>query len=226
MNTYGLIFDMDGVLADTEAANAKASIRMFEDRFGLYGVQRKDFEAGLGRGAEAYILAAANIHGFSMTLEQLENAVRTRQEYFMEILRSEPLPPFPGVMPLIQEALEAQDVGLAIATSSTREKSMAVLAAAGIPYTKMLYLTGNDVIHKKPHPEIYLLTTERLYLDPGRCVVIEDAPEGIEAALAAGCLCIAVTHSLPFSKLQRAHRVIESLEDINLDTLRSWIERG
>ena len=55
----GLIFDVDGVIADTEAVNAVASIEMFDELFDLQGVQREDFDAGIGRGAEAYVRAAA-----------------------------------------------------------------------------------------------------------------------------------------------------------------------
>ena len=58
---YGLIFDVDGVIADTEAANARASIKVFADFLGLEGVVRKDFEAGLGRGAEEYVKAGARV---------------------------------------------------------------------------------------------------------------------------------------------------------------------
>jgi beta-phosphoglucomutase-like phosphatase (HAD superfamily) len=60
---HGLIFDIDGVIADTETVNAKVSIKVFADLFGVAGVVRKDFEAGLGRGAEEYVTAAARVHG-------------------------------------------------------------------------------------------------------------------------------------------------------------------
>ena len=79
---FGLIFDVDGVVADTEAVNASASIQVFADLFGLEDIQRPDFEAGLGRGAEAYIRAAAEQHGFEMTAEQVEAATVARQAVF------------------------------------------------------------------------------------------------------------------------------------------------
>ena len=69
---YGLIFDVDGVIADTEAANARASIKVFADYLGLEGVVRKDFEAGLGRGAEEYVKAGARTHGMELTDEQID----------------------------------------------------------------------------------------------------------------------------------------------------------
>ena len=69
---YGLIFDVDGVIADTEAVNARVSIKVFADLLGVEGVVRKDFEAGLGRGAEEYVKAAARIHGLELSDEQIK----------------------------------------------------------------------------------------------------------------------------------------------------------
>ncbi|MHC4681784.1 MAG: HAD family hydrolase, partial [Planctomycetota bacterium] len=83
---YGLIFDVDGVIADTEAVNARVSIKVFADLFGIKGVVRGDFQAGLGRGAEEYVKAGARVHGLELTDEQVEEATRVRQEYFLKIL--------------------------------------------------------------------------------------------------------------------------------------------
>ena len=83
---YGLIFDVDGVIADTESVNARASIKVFAEMFGLAGVRREDFEAGLGRGAEAYMQAAAQVHGLELTPEQLAAATKARQENFLALL--------------------------------------------------------------------------------------------------------------------------------------------
>jgi HAD superfamily hydrolase (TIGR01509 family) len=183
---YGLIFDVDGVIADTEAVNAKVSIKVFADLFSVEGVVRDDFEAGLGRGAEEYVKAAARVHGMELTDEQVRQATRLRQEYFLKILSKEPLPPFPGVLELMEKAMQAEDFRVAIATSGTLEKSRAVLNAAAVPYRKMVYINGNDVTHKKPDPELFLLAAERIGVEPAHCVVIEDAPNGVQAAKAAG----------------------------------------
>ena len=219
MTLYGLIFDVDGVIADTEAVNARASIKVFEDLFGIKGVKRQDFEAGLGRGAAEYVKAAAGIHGLEPTTEQVEKATQLRQEYFLEILSEEPLPPFPGVLELIEEAMQREDFQVAIATSSTPEKSQAVLKSAHIPYEKMVYITGNDVKNKKPHPELFLLAAEHMGIEPANCVVIEDAPNGVQAAKAAGARCIAVTNSTDAAKLSQADLVCDSLEQIDLQTV-------
>ena len=221
---YGLIFDVDGVIADTEAVNARASIKVFADLFGLKGVVRKDFEAGLGRGAEEYVKAAAKIHGLEPTEEQINKATQLRQEYFLKVLREEPLPPFPGVLELMEKAMLREDFRLAIATSGTLEKSRAVLEAAKVPYWKLVYINGDHVKNKKPHPELFLLAAERMGIEPANCVVIEDAPNGVQAAKAAGAKCIAVTNSTNAENLCEADLVCDSLEQIRLDMIQELID--
>ena len=220
---YGLIFDVDGVIADTEAVNARASIKVFADLFGVEGVVREDFEAGLGRGAEEYIKAAARIHGLELTDDQVEQATRLRQEYFLKILNEETLPAFPGVLKLMEKAMQRDDFRVAIATSGTLEKSRAVLQAAAVLYQKMVYINGNDVTHKKPNPALFLLAAERMGIEPSHCVVIEDAPNGIQAAKAAGAKCIAVTNSAGADKLQEADLICDSLKQIDIDHIQKLI---
>ena len=221
---YGLIFDVDGVIADTEAVNARVSIKVFADLFGVEGVVREDFEAGLGRGAEEYVKAGARAHGLELTDEQVEQATQLRQEYFLNILTEEPLPPFPGVLEIMDEAMQREDFRVAIATSGTLEKSRAVLNAVGVPYRKMVYINGNDVKHKKPDPELFLTAAQRMGIEPANCVVIEDAPNGVQAAKAAGAKCIAVTNSTTAAKLTEADLICDSLEQINLDMIQELID--
>ncbi|HUU19679.1 MAG TPA: HAD family phosphatase [Sedimentisphaerales bacterium] len=223
-NLYGLIFDVDGVIADTEAVNARASIKVFADLFGLEGVVRKDFEAGLGRGAEEYVKAGARAHGLKLTDEQINKATQLRQEYFLKVLSQEPLPPFPGVLELMDKAMKEKNFRLAIATSGTLEKSRAVLDAAKVPYWKMVYINGDHVKNKKPDPELFLLAAERIGIEPANCVVIEDAPNGVQAAKAAGAKCIAVTNSTSAANLSEADLVCDSLEHIKLDMIRELID--
>ena len=87
---YGLIFDVDGVIADTERVNAAASIKVFADLFGVQDVVRADFEAGLGRGAAEYVRSAARVHGLELSDEQVEAATMARQENFLAMLTAEP----------------------------------------------------------------------------------------------------------------------------------------
>jgi len=223
MAEYGLIFDVDGVIADTEAVNANASIKVFADLFGVEGVKREDFEQGLGRGAAEYVKAAARVNGLTLDEDQVDRATKLRQEYFLEILSREILPAFPGVLELITESMQSDDFKTAIATSSTYQKSKAVLDSAKIPYPQMVYVNGSDVKNKKPHPELFLTAADKLGIEPGNCVVIEDAPNGVQAAKSAGAKCLAVTNSTPAEKLAQADRICDSLADISLDDLRKLL---
>ncbi len=216
---YGLIFDVDGIIADTEAVNARVTIKVFAELFDLHDVERKDFDAGVGRGAEEYVKAGAKAHGLELTDKQAEQVTKLRQEYFLKVLSQEPLPPFPGVLELMENALRSPDFRVAIATSGTLEKSRAVLNAAKVPYEQMVYINGSDVTHKKSDPELFLLAAKGMAIDPGDCVVIEDAPNGVQAAKAAGAKCIAVTNSTTADNLSRADLVCNCLEEIDLDTI-------
>ena len=221
---YGLIFDVDGVVADTESINRRISVRTLEELFGLQGVRDEDFVAGLGRGAEEYIKAGARVHGLELTPEQLQRAVQRREELFFEVLEAEPLQAYPGVLELIDAALADKAFTVAIATSGSLTKSRAAMEAAKIPYAKMVYVNGDDVTHKKPDPELFLVAAARMSLATERCVVIEDAPNGVQAAKAAGAWCIAVTNTTPTEALLQADRICDSVQAVTLELLKNLID--
>ena len=221
---YGLIFDVDGVIANTEPINAKATIKVFEDMFDVKGVQPEDFEAGIGKGAERFVLAAAEVHAMKLTDEQVKAAAALREQYLIETIQAEPLPAFPGVLELIDEALQTHDFRLAIATSASLELSRTILESAKIPYQKMVYVTGSEIKRKKPDPELFLVAASRMGILPAHCVVIEDAPSGVQAAKTAGAKCIAVTNSTSADNLQKADLICDSLEQINIKTIQELIK--
>jgi HAD superfamily hydrolase (TIGR01509 family) len=228
MNTmnkiYGLIFDVDGVIADTEPVNARVTIRVLKDMFGLDGVKPEDFDAGIGKGAEKYVQAGADAHGLKLTDQQVKEAANLRERYLIETIRAEPLPAFPGVLELINRALQRQDFRLAIATSASLELSRAILESAKVPYHKMVYVTGTEIKSKKPDPELFLVAASRMHIIPAHCAVIEDAPSGVQAAKAAGAKCIAVTNSTGANKLQKADLICDSLEHININIIRKLVD--
>ncbi len=224
MELYGLIFDVDGVIADTEPLNARVTIRVLEEMYGLRGLKPEDFAAGVGRGAEAYVKAGAHSHGLELSDEQAKAAARLRERYLIEALHQEPLPAFPGVLDLIQAALSRPEFRLAIATSASRDLSRAILESARVPYQQMAYVSGSEVKKKKPDPELFLAAARRMSLAPARCVVFEDAPSGVQAARAAVAHCIAVTNTVPAGELAGADLVCDSLEKVDLATIRSLVD--
>jgi HAD superfamily hydrolase (TIGR01509 family) len=216
MTPWALIFDVDGVLADTEALNARASAMMFAELYGVT-VQPADFYPFIGTGDERYVEGVAEKYGVAIDTEA---AVRRRAENFFKLLRTEPLPAAPGVLELITAARAAGHVKLAIATSGRKEKQFPVIEGAGLQLAWFdAVITGDDVTRKKPDPQIYRLAGERLGLPPARCVVVEDAPVGVQAARAAGMWCVAVTSSAPREALAAADLVVDSLAEVTLGRL-------
>lgn len=220
---FGLIFDMDGVLADTEGPIAEATIRVYRE---LYGVEltREDFMPFVGTGAVRYTEGPAERLGITIDLER---ALVERTRNFFEIINKGESIAFPGVHALLQAAEEHPDWKLALATSSPGDKSLGTLAAADIdPKCFVVYLHGDLVTHKKPHPEIYLKAIEGLGLSPQDCVVIEDAVAGVEAAKAAGTHVVGVTNSFSREDLCKADWLVDSLEEVTLERLQRLIETG
>jgi beta-phosphoglucomutase len=221
---YGLIFDVDGLIADTEPVNAKVTIKVFEDMFDISGIKTEDFNAGIGKGAQMYVKAAADVHGLRLTEQQIEKAARLREKYLISAIQKEGLKAFPGVLELINAALQRRDFHLAIATSASLELSRSILESVKVPYEKMVYVNGSEITRKKPHPELFLTAAKRMGIKPSNCVVFEDAPSGVQAAWAAGAKCIAVTNTTSSKNLAGADLICESLESISLETIQNVID--
>ncbi len=84
--------------------------------------------------------------------------------------------------------------------------------------------TGDEVRHGKPDPEVFLIAARKLELPPQQCVVIEDAPQGVAAGIAAGAKVVAVTSTKPAEELQAAHLVVDTLSELGPERLRKLID--
>lgn len=209
VKTEALIFDMDGVLVDSEPVIEEAA------RAGLaeYGVHAlpEDFLPFVGAGEDRYIGGVAEKYGIPYRPEMKARVYQIYLELVDGKIRL-----YPGV-PEMLERLRGKGYALALASSADHIKIKANLKAAGID--KALFdvlLGGDDVIHKKPDPEIYRTARERLGREPARCLVMEDALNGIEAAKAAGCLAWGVTTSFSAKELLRAgaDRILEATVEL------------
>jgi cytidine deaminase len=213
---WALVFDVDGVIADTEVLNARASVLMFRQLHGVE-VQPEDFRPFVGTGDERYVEGVAEKYGVSI---ETQTAVDQRARNFFALLESEPLPAAPGVIELVREARRRPDVRLAIATSGQKAKQFPVIEGTGLDLAWFdVVITGDDVTRKKPDPQIYALTAQQLALPAGRCVVFEDAPVGVQAAKAAGCPCVAVTSTVEADTLEAADVVVSSLTEVSFADL-------
>ena len=211
----GVLFDMDGVLVDSERFIAAAAIKMFSE-LGV-NVRPEDFHPFVGTGENRYIGGVAEKYGLTVDLPKVK--ARTYQ-IFGEIARNN-LFPLPGAKDFIKRC-RAKGLRLALATSADRVKMIINLEETGlVPETFNAIITGEDVLHKKPAPDIYIKAAEALGLDPSECLVVEDAVSGVRSGKNAGCKCLAVTTSFRAEDLYEADWVFANLAEVNEEVL-NW----
>ncbi|MCX6225516.1 MAG: HAD-IA family hydrolase [Bacteroidia bacterium] len=203
----GVLFDMDGVLLDSEEFMCEAAIRMFAEK-GLL-VRKVDFLPFIGTGENRYLGGVAEKYGCDFNLD--EDKARA-YEIYAEITTGK-LSPLPGVHKFVKRC-KSRSLKLAVATSTDRVKMEINLAALSLPDgTFDQTVNGLEVERKKPFPDIYLEAASRLGVKPEECLVVEDAVSGIEAAKAAGCRCLALMTSFPAERLVNADWICHTLED-------------
>jgi HAD superfamily hydrolase (TIGR01509 family) len=211
----GVLFDMDGVLVDSERFIAKAATMMFEE-LGVK-VKPEDFHPFVGTGENRYLGGVAEKYGKKVDLPVVK--ART-YEIFGEIARNN-LFPLPGAGEFI-ERCRSKGLRMALATSADKVKMIVNLTEIGLPpETFDSIITGEDVVNKKPSPDIYLKAAENLGLKPGECLVVEDAVSGIRSGKSAGCRCLAVTTSFTSDALHEADWIYASLSEVP-DEVLEW----
>ena len=210
---YGLVFDVDGILGDTEGLSVTATNQMYEALYG-FTVEPEEFTPYIGTGAEVYCIEPARSHGIDINVAE---AVEARHQFFMKLLSEDPDISFPGIHALIEAAAAAPDWKLGIATSSPGKKSAQTLKSSRVNTDLFdAWIHGDMITRKKPDPEIYLLAAKELGLSPSDCVAVEDAILGVESAKSAGMKVIAVTNSFAAEQLQEADLIVDSLENVSL----------
>lgn len=208
-----VIFDMDGVLCDSEPLINLAAITMFRE----LGVEAapEDFLPFVGAGEDRYLGGVAEKHGQAIDLPE---AKRRTYEIYLGLV-PERLQAFPGAVELVRECRNA-GWKIAIASSADRIKVEANLRKIGLPpETWDAIVTGEDVAARKPAPDIFLAAATGIGLTPADCVVVEDAVHGIEAAKTAGMRCVAVAQTFAAEKLGGADLVLSSMREVTLENL-------
>jgi len=191
----GVIFDMDGVLVDSERYICEAATRMFAETGA--DVRPEEFEPFVGAGEDRYIGGVAEGRGIAIDLAAAK--ARTYAIY-AELVRGR-IEPLPGAREFIASA-RARGLRLAVASSADRVKVETNLREMGFAESVFdAVVNGLDVRRKKPDPEIFLLAARRLGLDPRRCLVVEDAENGVRAGRSAGARVLGITTSFPPERL-------------------------
>ena len=207
------VFDMDGVLADTEQAHYE-SWQAIARRYGIE-ISWEKFHETFGQPNRQII---PQFFDEDIATEDVDRIDREKEAAFRAIV-GDAVRPLPGARELVN-GLDEEGFRLAIGSSGPIENIEAIAKALGLRERFEAVVGAQDVEKGKPAPDVFLKAADRLGVPPERCVVIEDVPAGVQAALAAGMKCIAVTNTHDAQALDAADRVVESLEEIDPADLR------
>ncbi len=214
MSLRAVVFDFDGVLADSNPLHFRAF--------------RALCEAEGFAGGEEVLHASFGLHNRDImprlagrALSDEESArLADRKESLYRALALEHLRPVDGAVALV-EHLASRGVALAVGSSGPGVNVALGLRVLGLAGHFPVVVSGDDAPRAKPHPDIFLRCARDLGVEPSACVVVEDAPAGVQAARAAGMRVLAVTTSCGAEKLSAADRVVASLRDVDAETLRA-----
>lgn len=207
-----VIFDLDGVLVDSEPVHWRASGRLFAP----HELKMEDYEPFVGLAIEPY-MAWAREH-FRLDASVVELTARYAEAVTAE-LEAAPIPALDGARELIAAA-RARGLRVGLCSQSIASWVHPTLRAAGLDGSFDAVVTGDDVERAKPEPDIYLHAARLLGAEPEACVAIEDSPAGVRSAAAAGMLVVQSRQASSAAPPQPgAHMVVGSLRDVDLDRL-------
>jgi len=209
----GIIFDMDGVLTDNKEQDFTAWKRVFFD-FGLE-LTFDGYKSFTGMKGEEIVKKYVRPNAGD---EEATSLTRRKEEYFIEEIKKTKIEPTKGVERFLND-LRANGIKMGIGTAAMKFKANAILEELGLKQFFEVLVSAEEVKKGKPDPETYLKVVEKLNLKPEECFVIEDAPNGIEAAKNGNIKCIAITTTHQRSKLGMADIIIDSFDELVVSEL-------
>ena len=206
---FAVIFDMDGVLIDSVRFHWQAMNQVLA-KYNIH-IDDSQLRNYIGQSVIHQLQQISEKFQTPLDIDKIVEELKPIKEELQKGIQ-----PKEGVEQLIG-LLHANNVPIAIGTSSTTADTKRKLTDAGIFHNFETLVTHDDVVKHKPDPTVYLTAAEKLNVQPSQCIVIEDAPSGIEAAKRAGMKCIAVL--APYTTdddLREADVIVHSLSEVNL----------
>lgn len=210
---YTIIFDMDGVLSDTGPIHFKSWIKMAKEDAKV-DFSRDFFEETFGQQS---IPITRKLVGPEVDHTLIEKWANLKEQYYREMVK-DTLEPLPGAINLIKN-LKKKGFKLAVGSSGPKENVELLLRTLKIKTYFDVIITAEDVKIGKPAPDVFLIVAERLNMDPKHCLVIEDAPVGIEAAKKANMRSIALTTTHAKDELVDADLIAKDLSEIKIQDI-------
>ncbi|HWQ59654.1 MAG TPA: HAD family phosphatase [Candidatus Fimivivens sp.] len=193
-----ILFDMDGVLVDSERLHKRADAEVFVAH-GL-SVPNEAWDDIFGMRAEEGLRFILDRYGNGD--EDASALADEKRERYFELVR-QGLDPISGVKEFVVSCCE-RSLRTGVVTSGRAYYQLPILDRFGFRPLFDVIVTGDEVMNGKPDPEPYLLAVSRLGLDPAECIVVEDADNGIRSAKAAGCIAVGLSTSLSRERLLAA----------------------
>lgn len=206
--TFGVIFDMDGVLVDSAEAH-KQSWELLAKEYG-HPMSPGLFRETFGQTSDKIL---PRVFERELTPEEIRKYGERKEELYRDIVRGE-IQPLPGVVPLIL-GLFQKGWKIGVGSSGPKLNVNLVIEELGIDSMVSARTCSEDVSRGKPHPEVFLTVAEQFGVPPKQCVVVEDSIHGLQAAKNAEMKCIAITTTEPRNNLESADIVIDSFEEIS-----------
>ena len=220
-----LIFDVDGVLADTEPISVRTLNRAFKKEHDL-DVRDEDSIPFMGRTAAKHVIGIAKQYGVYDTAD-IPHMIQLHEDLFDEEVSATTDLVIAPSRDLLYTIAGLEDWVIGLATSSTRTRSELTISSCEIDDSVLnAWLTGSDITKPKPDPEIYIAAALALGTPPANCVVIEDSVAGVTAAKAAGMTCIALTGTFGGESLRHADRIVDTLADVNATMLHDLLHEA
>ncbi len=214
MTRTAVIFDVDGVLIDSYQAHFQSWLQMFAEHGASFTEQ--EFRKTFGRTSHDIIAA---LYGADLTDIEIRAWDDRKEALYRDIIR-ESFPAIDGAVELV-DALHDAGLHLGVGSSGPMENIALTLELLGRAEYFDAVVTRVDVTRGKPDPQVFQIAGERLGAEPGECVVIEDAPAGIEAANRAGMASVALTGTATREELAHALLVVDSLRELTPERLRN-----
>lgn len=204
----GIIWDMDGVLVDTTLHHYQSWLEI------LTGIRDdfswEEFASSFGMRNDLII---PKVFGKEFRKEELTSIDEKKEATFRRLAKGK-LKPLNGLVDLLK-ILEKDGFRMAVASSGAPENVNMVINECNLmPFFSAL-TNGSEVKHSKPDPEIFLLASKKLHVSPSQCIVVEDAPAGIQGAKNAGMKCVAITSTHKRDSLKKADIIVDKYEQLN-----------
>jgi HAD superfamily hydrolase (TIGR01509 family) len=213
-----VVFDMDGVIIDSEPIHFKMESEMFQEL--KVSISYEEHCSYVGTSSKNMWAIVAQKHGLNDNVKELVK--KQHALYMAYLLNEKDLRPINGVVDLIED-LYHSGLKLVLASSSYMETIEAVLTKFNLSDYFMAKISGTELANSKPHPEIFIQSARLAKSDPRECIVIEDSQNGITSARAAGMKCIGfVNPNSGVQDLSKADLIIHSLSELNAEKITAF----